>query len=463
MAMIDKVFKAYDVRGTYPDQIDEDLAWAVGHASSQFLRTRLSGYERGQSAINKIVVGRDMRPHSEPLSDALKEGISSSGASVIDIGMCDTPMVYFAINHLSSCGGIQVTASHNPIEYNGFKISAFGAKPVGQGTGLEEIKHIASSVRRMPASAAMAPIQDVDLWDEYRKHVLQFLNLPRKIRVAVDASNGMAGKMIPKLFDGVDNLEIIPMHFEMGNGFVHPPNPLVAANMKWVQDKVLETKADLGICLDGDADRCMFVDEKGQIVRCDIMTAWLAQDFLKDNPGSTIVYDLRSSRVLPEVVRAAGGVPRRERVGHAFLKKAMAETQAVFGGELSGHSYFRDNYYADSAAIVFAKAISVLAAAEKPLSEQVAPLLKYSHSGEINFEVPDKDAKMKEIQEHFTAQGGKADHLDGVTVEFDNWWLNVRPSNTEPLLRLSLEAETEEMMHAKVAEVEGMLGTPVEH
>ncbi|MCK5556871.1 MAG: phosphomannomutase/phosphoglucomutase, partial [Candidatus Hydrogenedentes bacterium] len=386
MAAIDDVFKAYDIRGVYGEQIDEDLAWAVGHATSQFLRTKLSGYERGQSSVNRVVVGRDMRPHSEPLTAALIEGISCSGATCVDIGMCDTPMIYFAINHLGACGGIQVTASHNPIEYNGFKISGYKAKPIGEATGLEEIKRIAKSVRRMPSSAALAPVQQVDLWDEYRKHILQFLDLKRPMRVAIDASNGMGAKMIPTIFQET-GIEYIPINFEIGNGFVHPPNPLVPANMKWTQDGVKEHKTDMGICLDGDADRCMFVDEKGDIVRCDIMTALLGEDFLKSNPGSTIVYDLRSSKVLPEVIRAAGGIPRRERVGHAFIKQAMAETHAVFGGELSGHSYFRDNFHADSAAIVFAKAISLLSATDKPLSELVAPLLKYSHSGEINFEV----------------------------------------------------------------------------
>jgi phosphomannomutase len=259
----------------------------------------------------------------------------------------------------------------------------------------------------------------------------------------------------------VENLEIIPLNFELGQGFVHSPNPLVEANMKWTQDGVKKHGADLGICLDGDADRCMFVDESGRIIRCDIMAALLAQDFLHDNPGSTVVFDLRSSKALAEAIRNAGGVPRKERVGHAFMKKAMADTHAVFGGELSGHYYFRDNFHADSAAIVFARAISVLSAADKPLSELVAPFQTYSHSGEINFEVPDKAAKMKEIEEHFS--NGEADHLDGVTVTFEDWWLNVRPSNTEPLLRLSCEAPAEDMLQEKLAEIKRILGEPVAH
>lgn len=461
MADIEKVFKAYDIRGVYPTQIDEDLAWAVGHATAQFLRTRLSGYERGQSSVNRVVVGRDMRPHSESLARALIEGISSSGATCIDVGMVDTPLIYFAINHLGACGGIQVTASHNPIEYNGFKISGYQARPIGENTGLKEIQHIVRTLRRMPSSAALGPVQTVDLWEEYRRHVLKFLDLKRPIKVFVDASNGMAGRMIPTVFGEVKNLTILPLNFEADGTFVHPPNPLVEANMKWTRDGVKKHKADLGICLDGDADRCMFVDEKGQIIRCDIMTAWLAADFLKTNPGSTIVYDLRSSKVLAETVRAAGGVPRRERVGHAFMKKAMAETHAVFGGELSGHSYFRDNFHADSGAIVFARAVSVLSAAGKALSECVAPLLKYSHSGEINFQVEDKAARMKEVEAAF--HDAQIDHLDGVTCTYPDWWCNVRPSNTEPLLRLTLEADTPEKMREKLDRLSAILGTPVDH
>ena len=460
MAEIEKVFKAYDIRGTYPDQIDEDLAWRVGHATAQFLRTKLSGYERGQSAGSKVVVSYDMRPHSDSLVKALIEGISSAGLNCINIGMCDTPMIYFAINHLGACGGIQVTASHNPIQYNGFKISGPQAKPVGENTGLSEIKHIVKNLKRMPDSANLGSVQEIDLWEEYRKHVHKFLKLDKKLKVAVDASNGMAGKMIPKVFDNVENLEIIPMNFELGQGFAHSPNPLEESSTEPVRKKVVEIGADLGICLDGDADRCVFIDEKGITSRCDITTAWLATDFLKDNPGSAIVYDLRSTKALPEAIRAAGGVPRRERVGHSFMKKAMAETHAVFGGELSGHSYFRDNFHADSAAIVFAKAISVLSSDNKPLSELVEPFKKYFHSGEINFKVADKEAKMREIEEKFS--DSEIDHLDGVTCTYEDWWCNVRPSNTEPYLRLSLEAHSEEAMKMRLKEVEAILGTPIE-
>ncbi len=458
MGSIDKVFKAYDIRGIYPGEIDEDLAWKVGHASAQFLRSLLSGYERGQASSNRLVIGRDMRPHSDPLAEAAVEGITASGAGSVDIGLCDTPMVYFAVNHLATCGGLQVTASHNPIEYNGFKISGYRARPIGRDTGLKEIKHIVSSLRRMPLGASFAPAHSVDLWPDYRRHVLKFLKTPRRLKIAVDASNGMGGKMMQEVFTNTD-IEIIPLNFEIGQGFSHPPNPLLEANLKQVKQAVKEHGADLGICLDGDADRCMFIDERGETVGCDLMTALLARSFLIENPGAMVVYDLRSSRAVPEDIRAAGGVPRRERVGHTFMKKALADGHGVFGGELSGHFYFRDNFNCDSGAIAFATAVTIIASQEKPLSELIAPLKRYCQSGEINFVIEDKEAKLKEIAEAFA--DAEIDHLDGVTCQYEDWWCNVRPSNTEPLLRLNLEARDEQMLAEKLAQVGKILGKPV--
>ena len=460
MSDIEKVFKAYDVRGLYGSEIDEDLAWKIGHACGGFLRSLLSGYERGLASSNRLVVGRDMRPHSEPLLAALIEGVTSSGAGSVDIGLCDTPMVYFAINHLGACGGIQVTASHNPIEYNGFKISGSKARPVGQATGLMEVKRLVSTLRRMPISASLAPSHSVDLWDEYRKHVLGFLSTGRRLKVVVDASNGMGGKMFPAVFSDVD-IEIIPLNFEIGGVFVHPPNPLVEANLAQLKAAVVKHKADLGICMDGDADRCMFVDEKGETVRCDLMTALMARHFLADNPGAMVVFDLRSSRATAEEIRAAGGVPKRERVGHSFMKKAMADGHAVFGGELSGHFYFRDNFNCDSGAIAFAAAMTLISNQDAPFSELVRPLKRYCHSGEINFEVSDKEGKMNEVADAFS--DAEIDHLDGVTCQYEDWWCNVRPSNTEPLLRLSLEATTKKAMEAKLAKLKKILGEPVAH
>ncbi len=460
--MLDKVFKAYDVRGVYPEEIDEDLAWKIGHAAAQFLRSQLSGYERGQASTNRVVLGHDMRPSSEALTKAMIEGITSTGAGCFDIGMVDTPMVYFAINHLQTCGGIQVTASHNPIQYNGFKVSGLKARPVGENSGLREVKHLVTGLRRMPVSASLGQVTPADLWDAYRQHVLKFLKAPRRLKVVVDASNGMGGKMVPKVFEGI-NAEIIPLNFEIGKGFSHPPDPLIEANLADLRKAVLEHRADFGICLDGDADRCMFVDESGAIVRCDLMTALLCKHFLKENPGAMIVYDLRSSHAVPEEIRAAGGVPRRERVGHAFMKKALADGHGVFGGELSGHFYFRDNFNCDSGAIAFATALSVLSEQDQPLSTLIAPLARYATSGEINFSVSDKAGKMKELEAKYGKESRGVDQLDGVTIEFDDWWFNVRASNTEPLLRLNLEAKNKALMAQKVQELEGMLGKPVSH
>jgi phosphomannomutase len=460
MAKLDKVFKANDVRGVYPEEIDEDLAWKIGHATAAFLRSLMSGYERGQASSNRLVIGFDMRPSSAPLVGALREGVTSSGAGCIDIGPCDTPMVYFAINHLGTCGGVMVTASHNPIEYNGFKISGARARPVGQDTGLKEVRRLVSTLRRMPTGASVGPCQNVDLWKDYRQHVLEFLRPQRRLKVVVDASNGMGGKMVPAVFDGTD-VEILPLNFEIGHGFAHPPNPLVEANLRQLQEAIVAQKADVGVCLDGDADRCIFVDEAGRTVRSDLMTALLARHFLADNPGAVVLYDLRSSRAGAEEIRAAGGAPRRERVGHAFMKKTLADTHGVFGGELSGHFYFRDNFNCDSGAIALASAVTVLSAAPGPLGRLIAPLQRYAHSGEINFEVEDKPAKMKEVEAAFP--DAAVDHLDGLTCSWKDWWFNLRPSNTEPLLRLCVEAPTAEQLKEKLQRLQGLLGEPAKH
>jgi phosphomannomutase len=279
----------------------------------------------------------------------------------------------------------------------------------------------------------------------------------------IDASNGMAGKMVPKVFGGVPNLEIVPLLFEITGSFVHEPNPLVESNLDMLKAKIRETPdAHFGACFDGDADRCIFLDETGKMLGSDLITALLARDFLQDPKikGATIVYDLRSSHVVPDEVRAAGGEPRRDRVGHAFIKKTMAETHAVFGGELSGHLYFRDNFYADSAAIAFARVLSVLSAEQKKLSQIMAPFYKYHQSGEINFQVEDKDAKIREMAEHY--KKANVDYLDGITIDFGDWWFNVRKSNTEPLLRLNLEAKTAPMLDEKLAELERILGKPAQ-
>jgi len=402
-----------------------------------------------------------MRPHSPALAQALSDGIRSVGLNVIDVGMIDTSFIYFAINHLDTVGGIQTTASHNPIQYNGFKISGPKAKPIGAASGLDDIKRIAMTLR-VGQTGLKGQYEQMDLWADYKKHVLQFLDLKRPLRVAIDASNGMAGKMVPAIFGSVKELEIIPVLFEITGSFTHEPNPLVEKNLDMLKARMRETKPDLGACFDGDADRCMFLDENFKMIGSDLITALLARDFLADpkNKGSVIVYDLRSSHVVPDIVRDAGGEPRRDRVGHAFIKKTMAETKAVFGGELSGHLYFRDNFFADSAAIAFARLVSILSAQPKKLSELISPLHKYFQSGEINFQVEDKDAKIRELAEAY--KKASVDYLDGITIDLGDRWFNVRKSNTEPLLRLNLEANSRQLLDEKLKELKRILGEPAE-
>ncbi|MBI9018126.1 MAG: phosphomannomutase/phosphoglucomutase [Phycisphaerae bacterium] len=454
------IFKAYDVRGLYPEQVNEDAAWKIGHASAQFLRSLLQGFERGQANAQSVVVGRDMRKHSPSVQQALIEGMIGSGANVINVGMIDTPQIYFAINHLGTCGGVQVTASHNPAQYNGFKVSGLKARPIGGDTGLKEIKHIATALKHTQ-SAGKGTVTEVDLSEPYRNHVLSFLKSDsKKIKMVIDASNGMAGKWVPIIFGGLD-IEIIPINFEHDGTFKHDPNPLVESNLVELKETVLAKNADIGVCFDGDADRLLVIDEKGNTVGCDITTALMAGYFLKDNPGSTVVYDLRSSWVVKEEIEAKGGIPRRDRVGHAFMKKTLKDTKACFGGELSGHFYYRDNYFADSGMITLVHLINILSATDKSMSEIIKPLLRYSSSGELNFKVEEKEDMMKQLAEKYA--DGQVDWLDGITVQLGDWWFNCRPSNTEPLLRLNVEAKTPELLKAKLGELKEMLGEPVDH
>lgn len=456
------IFKAYDIRGLYPDQLDEQAAWKIGHATAQFLRSMLHGYDRGLANAQSICVGRDMRPHSPALANALIEGMNATGANIIDIGMIDTPQMYFAINHLGTCGGVQVTASHNPVQYNGFKVSGRFAKPIGADTGLKDIKHIASALLHTKGRPNAGSVEHCDLSDEYKKHVLKFLDSKRRpLKMVVDASNGMAGKMVPIIFGDLQGLELIGLNLKHDGTFAHDPNPLVEANLKQLKEAIRKNKADVGVCFDGDADRLMMVDEQANTVPCDIMTALMAPYFLKKNPGSTIVYDLRSSHVVQEEILKHGGTPRRERVGHAFMKKTLRDSHAVFGGELSGHFYYRDNFYADSGMITLVHLLNILGATTRPASELIAPLRRYSASGENNFKVEDKQAMMRELARKYSA--GQVDDLDGVTVQFKDWWFNVRPSNTEPLLRLNVEAKTADLLKEKMAELKTFLGEPVEH
>jgi len=454
------IFKAYDIRGIYPDQIDEEGAWKIGSAAAQFLRSLLTGYERGQSNMQSVCVGRDMRTHSRSIAKALIKGMNSTGANVIDIGMIDTPQIYFAINHLGTCGGVQVTASHNPAKYNGFKISGLQAKPVGADTGMNDIQHIAMALPHTKGKGT-GSVEKRDLTGEYKNHVLKFLKPSKvKLKIAIDASNGMAGKIVPAVFGRLP-VEIIPINFKHDGTFKHEPNPLIEEYLTEVKEAVVENGCHFGLCFDGDADRLMMVDERGQTVTCDLMTALIAPHFLEKHPKSTVVYDLRSSWVVSEEIIKHGGTPRRERVGHSYMKKALRDSHAVFGGELSGHFYYRDNYCADSGMITLVHILNIVAQAKRPISELIEPLRRYHSSGEINFEVEDKQTRMEELARRYGE--GQVDYLDGVTVSFKDWWFNCRPSNTEPFLRLNIEAKTEELLAERLGEIEAQLGVPVLH
>ena len=452
------IFKAYDIRGIYPDQLNEKDAWKIGCATARFLRSLLRGYERGQAASQSLCVGRDMRTHSEALANALSEGMNSTGANVIDIGMIDTPQMYFAINHFGTCGGVQVTASHNPANYNGFKISGLDAKPIGGDTGLKDIEHIAMALLHTKGKVT-GSVESCDVTAEYKKHVLKFLRPNvKKMKIAVDASNGMAGKMVPALF-GKLPVQIIELNFKHDGTFKHEPNPLVDSNLAELKEIVKEKKCDFGVCFDGDADRLMMVDEKGDTIGCDLMTALMVPYFIEKKPKSTVVYDLRSSRVVAEEIIKHGGTPRRERVGHSYMKKALRDSHSVFGGELSGHFYYRDNFYAGSGMITLVHVINIVSEANVPISKLISPLRRYHSSGEMNFTVENKQAKIDELTRRY--RDGQIDHLDGVTIGYKDWWFNCRPSNTEPLLRLNVEAESKELLDEKLSEITGQLGKPV--
>ncbi len=462
---IDAIFKAYDIRGRVPEQLDAEIAWRIGLATAQFLRSELRGYDRTRTEMSAVLVGRDMRKSSPDLARSLIEGLRAGGSVVRDIGMIDSPQLCFAINHLSCCGGVQVTASHNSDRYNGFKISGQGGKPIGDNTGLAKIRKIAqNTIQHAPTQ--MAELEQVDLSDEYKAFVRGFLrtdgvgfDTEEPMRLVVDASNGMAGRWLPFLFDDLDWLDIIRLNFEHNGQFIHDPNPLVEANLAQVKDRVIRSKAHLGVCFDGDADRIVFVDGSGEVVPTDLVTALLARHFLQDAPGSAVVYDLRSSRVVPEEIRKAGGVPRRERCGNVFIRKALKDGKGIFGGELSGHYYFRDNGYCDSGMIALAEVLNLLCASGESLESLVAPLKRYAMSGEMNFRNEDAAGTLAQLAETYT--DGEIDYLDGITVMYDDWWFNVRPSNTEPYLRLNAEANTAKLLKRKLEDLTPLLGEPV--
>ncbi len=448
------IFKAYDVRGLYPSQLNEQVARDVGLA----FRFLLDDEDRAHG--NSVVVSRDMRVHSEPLCEALVDGLLSGGLDVIDIGLATTPMNYFAVGHLRAAGGIQVTASHNPAEYNGLKFSHSEARPVSGDHGIPLLEARVET-QELPPADHRGSRSHGDVFNSYGEHVLAFLNpgAERRLKVVVDAANGM-GSIYRPLLERM-NLDLDPLYFELDGSFPnHEANPLKLENLRDLSDRVRETGADLGVCFDGDADRAAFVDETGEPVGSDLSTALIAGELLARDPGQPVLYDLRSSRAVSEYIRERGGIPVRERVGHSFMKATLRQKDGIFGGELAGHYYFRDNYYADCALLAVVEIINLLRKEGSSLSQLVAPIARYAKTPEINFVVEDKQGTIQELAERFA--DGQIDYLDGITVQYDDWWFNVRPSNTEPYLRLVMEATTEQELARRREELFGLLGTPAD-
>jgi len=439
---LDKVFKAYDIRGVVPDEIDPGMVEAVGAA---FVRV---------TGASSVVTAHDMRPSSEPLVEAFARGATSQGADVVEAGLGSTDMLYYASGALDMPGAM-FTASHNPAKYNGIKLCRAGAKPIGQDTGLREIRELVES--GVPdGNGATGRISRRDLLKGYAEYLKSLVDLSgiRPLKVAVDAGNGMGGRTVPSVFEGLP-IDLVPMYFELDGTFPnHEANPINPENVRDLQAKVRETGADIGLAFDGDADRCFVVDERGEIVSPSAITALVAVRELAKYPGAAIVHNLITSKAVPEIIAEHGGRPVRTRVGHSFIKQTMAESGAVFGGEHSAHFYFRDFWFADSGMLAAMHVLAALGEQDRSLSELLAEYTRYVASGEINSEVSDQAGAAARVREAFAGRDGVTiDELDGLTVGTDDWWFNLRPSNTEPVLRLNVEAGDERTMAAVRDEV----------
>jgi phosphomannomutase len=436
---LESIFKAYDVRGTVPDQLDADVARRIGSAFAQW------------AGAPRVALGRDCRLSSPDLAEAFTDGATSRGVGVVDLGLTSTDLVYFASGALD-VPAAAITASHNPANYNGLKFCLAGAKPVGEDTGLQEIRALAERDGIAP-SASRGTVEHRDLLPQYVDHVLRFVDADRMrpLTVVTDTANGMGGLVVPAVMERLP-VKLVALYPELDGTFPnHPADPIDPENQEDLKRAVREHRADVGMAFDGDADRVFLVDETADGVSGSLVTAMTAEVMLRREPGAAIVYNLICSWVVPEVITEHGGRPVRTRVGHSFIKAVMAETGAIFGGEHSGHYYFRENYRADSGLIAGVIALGELSRADAPLSALLAPYRRYADSGEINSRVADGAARIEEIAGRFA--DGRQDRLDGLTVEYDDWWCNVRPSNTEPLLRLNVEARTQELLDEKTAEV----------
>jgi phosphomannomutase len=438
-----KVFKAYDVRGIYPDDLDEAGAYAIGRAYVEQFEPR------------RIAVGRDMRLSSPQMAAAAIRGAADAGAEVLDLGLVGTEMVYFAVGELELDGGIEVTASHNPKEYTGMKIVRRGALPVGGESGLLDVRDRAVTISGAEGTVGTGEVKAYDIWPAYVDRVLSFIDGPalRPLKVVIDAANGMAGTMLPRVLERLP-VDVVRCYFEPDGSFPnHEPNPLLPENREFIVRKTLEESADLGVAFDGDADRCFFVDDTGEFVPGDFATALLAESILAKEPGARIIYDVRASWAVPHTIERAGGVPLMNRVGHAYIKHRMRKDDALFGGEVSGHYYFRDFSQADTGVVPFLLMLELVSKSGKKLSELLKPYReRYYLTGELNTPVADVALKLQALKERYAGEG-TVSHLDGVSVDAGDWHFNVRPSNTEPLLRLNLEALSQDQMEAKRDEV----------
>ncbi|HZQ66754.1 MAG TPA: phosphomannomutase/phosphoglucomutase [Gaiellaceae bacterium] len=441
------VFKAYDVRGIYPTEIDEEGAYAIGRAYVERFEPR------------RVAVGRDMRLSGPAMAAAVIEGLADAGADVIDVGMVGTEMLYFAVGELGLDGGIAVTASHNPKEYTGMKIVREGALPVGGDSGLLEVRERAMSRGQSPGRGRKGRVRSEDIWPAFVDRVLSFVDVDavRPLKVVIDAANGMGGAMLPPILERLP-IDAVRCYFEPDGAFPnHEPNPLLPENREFIVRTTLQEGADLGVAFDGDADRCFFVDDTGEFVPGDFATALFAEAMLEKEPGAKVIYDVRASWAVPEAIERAGGVPLVNRVGHAFIKQRMREENAAFAGEVSGHYYFRDFSQADSGTIPFLLMLERISKAGAKLSELLRPFReRYFITGELNTPVADVAGTLAKLEARFGPEGAVS-HLDGLSVEADGWHFNVRPSNTEPLLRLNLEARSQDLMERKRDEVLGAI------
>lgn len=441
------LFKAYDIRGLVPQEMDPGVAYRIGRAIVAFLD------------VDRVVVGRDMRVSGAALAEALMDGIMDQGADVVDIGLVSTDTLYFAVGKYGEPAGVMITASHNPASYNGFKICKDEAKALSMDTGIGDIRDLVLSGDFGEPRGPRGTREERNVLEAYADHALSMIDLAKlkPLKIAVDAGNGMAGTLTPPIFERTP-LQIVPLYFELDGTFPnHEANPIEPENIRDLQRTVVEQGCDLGVAFDGDADRMFLIDENGQFIGGDMTTAMVSLQMLKKHPGSTIVYNLICSRTVPEIIEEHGGHAVRSRVGHSFIKALMREEDAIFGGEHSGHFYFRDNWYADSGLIAMLTVVELICEEDQPLSQILEPIDSRVRSGEINSEVANPQATIDKVEQHFASQGAEIDHLDGLTVGFDDWWLNLRASNTQPLLRLNVEADDQRVLQEKVDEVLGLI------